>query len=322
MLVFLTSIRHPHNSNDFRRVETLFEMSLRSVCAQIDSEFRVVVVCNEKPTIEFCDSRVIYHVVDFPAPSKERRATIPIDDLVIDKGTKLLSGSLLARQFEPDYLFIFDADDLVSRRITKYVNCRSGKAGWYIDSGYALNLASGRVQRKHGLVRYCGTSLVFNASKLLKLIQVDKRITESSSQPDILKNIAPRVIRYIFGNHRYAVSTLAEQGLQLRPFPFRAVTWVQENGENQTITLGTRTGLPATKAFRAEFSIENFSFSSAPPGPVDYFSEFIDCFRSRVGTMPFRFFGFPSAPSDENGVLQPSIQRPKSPSKQAVGHAE
>src|SRR5947209_1184565 len=117
MITFLTSIRHPLNSNHYADVENLFEFSLRSVCSQTDEDFNVVVVCNIEPRISFKDPRVIYHLVSFPPPSDLKQASTGMNVLCRDKGTKLMAGMLLARQFNPDYFFIFDADDLVSSRI-------------------------------------------------------------------------------------------------------------------------------------------------------------------------------------------------------------
>ena len=182
MLVFITTIRHPHNSNDFGKVESLFEMSLRSVCSQTDAKFRVIVVTNVKPRIGYDDPRVIYHLVDFPPPSTDRCATTSLFACVRDKGSKLLSGMLLARRFRPDYFAFFDADDLVSRRLAAFVNTTQSAAGWYVDAGYVVNYRSWRVQRKSGLVRYCGTSLIPKAAELLRLADVDAGLSEFSTQ--------------------------------------------------------------------------------------------------------------------------------------------
>jgi hypothetical protein len=92
----------------------------------------VVVVCNVRPRIAYDDPRVVYHVVDFPPPSADRKAEIGIEAFLRDKGTKLLAGMLRAKSLASSYFMIFDADDLVSQRLAGFVNARPGTPGWYI----------------------------------------------------------------------------------------------------------------------------------------------------------------------------------------------
>src|SRR5438046_2089763 len=99
MLAFVTAIRHPNNTNNIQRVEELFEVTLQSMCSQLDAAFRVIVVCNELPKIRFSDPRVHYHKVTFPAPCAPGMPVSDIEVAIRDKGTRILSGILLARQF-------------------------------------------------------------------------------------------------------------------------------------------------------------------------------------------------------------------------------
>ncbi len=68
MIVFLTTVRHPVNSNNFEKVELLLNLTARSVLNQTDPDFRFVIVCNEIPDISVEDPRIVYHVVDSPPP--------------------------------------------------------------------------------------------------------------------------------------------------------------------------------------------------------------------------------------------------------------
>lgn len=68
MLVFVIPIKSPKVATSWSGVCQLFERTLRSVCNQTSSDFRVVVVCNEIPQIEFNHSSVEYLKVDFPVP--------------------------------------------------------------------------------------------------------------------------------------------------------------------------------------------------------------------------------------------------------------
>jgi hypothetical protein len=284
MLVFLTSIRHPHNSNDFAKVEALFESSLRSVCSQTHGQFRVVVVCNSRPRIDFQDPRVVYHLVDFPPPSTERCATNSLDTLHRDKGTKLLSGMLHARRFSPEYFFIFDADDLVSRRLAEFARHRPGRPGWYVDAGFALDYATGRIQRKNGLVRYCGTSLMPNARELLRLARLDASLDERSTQAEMMAHTAPKFIDHVIGDHTCLVPLFARHNLRMRPLPFRGSVWVQQTGENNSGIKGVG-GVPATSTFCEEFGVDRRSLPTASGSIADHLGEAFCAMLSKAGSV-------------------------------------
>lgn len=293
MIVFLTSVRHPQNSNDFRKVEALLEMSLRSVCAQTDGNFRVVVVCNAVPQIGFKDERIVYHVVDFPPPSLEKKIKLRV--VYKDKGTKMLSGMLLARQFNPDYFAIFDADDFVSRRVAEFANARPGQAGWYVDAGYLLNHATWRVQRKYGLVRYCGTTLIPSAAHLLRLSGAEGVIDERSSQEEINAKIPMHFTDFIMGTHEHMVHFFFEHQLRLRPLPFRGCVWVQQTGENVYGDRGT-SGLPVTQKFCDEFGLTMPAGHDQRATLKDRAKELWACMLSKMGTMRSRMKGFRQEP--------------------------
>jgi hypothetical protein len=283
MLVFITSIRHPDSSSDHRRVERLFETALRSVCAQEDGDFRVVVVCNARPRIDYDDARVDYHVVDFPVPAAGRQAT-GRDAKAMDKGTKLLSGLLFARRFRPDHVALVDADDLVSRRIAGWVNEHPHAAGWYADAGYTLNHATRRVQRRHSMVRYCGTALIVDAAALVGLSQAETRgFDETSRQDELVAKVPPSFLRHVLCDHPYTLQYLRNHDLALRPLPFRAIAWVQETGENYSRPRGTASGVPLSPAFCSEFGVRDSPAETGRTTVTARLREALVCARSRVG---------------------------------------
>jgi hypothetical protein len=285
MLVFLTSIRHPDSSTSYGKVEQLFEMALRSLCAQDDGDFRVVVVCNTRPAIGYADPRVSYHVVDFPRPSDGPWAT-GRDAKAIDKGTKLLSGMLFARTFAPDHIALVDADDLVSRRIAGFVNGRPEAAGWYVDAGYTFNYVTGRLQRRHSLVRYCGTGVIVSAPALYELSHaVDRGLDESSSQEELWRDASSSFVEHVLCDHRFTVAYLAGHGFDLEPLPFRAVAWVQETGENYSRPKGTVTGVAVPPSFRREFAMGDVPVGTSDTTIVDRLREVMVSAQSRMGSI-------------------------------------
>ena len=280
MLVFLTTVRHPANSNDFGRVLRLLEGTLASVCNQKDEGFEVIVVCNERPSIAFDHPKVHYHIVDFPPPSALRRADTGMDALKRDKGTKLMAGVLAARGYEPDYFFIFDADDLVSDRLSAFANSNPGLPGWYVDAGYSLDFRTGRVQRRHGMVRYCGTTLMPNAAELLRLSRAPAELSEFASQQELLDATSFRFIDDVLGNHVHMVPYFQAHGLKMAAIPFHASVWVLNTGENHTGT-NAEGGLPPTESFCREFGLP--PRETADAAAIDWLRESFVCMRSAIG---------------------------------------
>jgi hypothetical protein len=305
MLVFLTSIRHPHNSNDYRQVERLFDQALRSVCAQTDPNFRVVVVCNAIPRVEYQDPRVFYHVVDYPPPSKFAGSSTGMPALSRDKGTKLLAGMLFARRFRPSYFAIFDADDLLSNRIAAFVNARPDTGGWYVDAGYAIDCGTWRVQRKHGLVRYCGTSLIPNAAALLRVSGVGDGLRENARPEDLLRLASPSFIDHIIGNHPFMVKFMSDRGVRMRALPFRAVAWVIGTGQNHTMTGALAGGVPMGKRFAAEFTVTEPAAAHGSPSLPERVAESMRALLSALGSKRDDVLGRPAIPAELRGPAGP-----------------
>lgn len=283
MVVFLTSLRHPLNSNNYTRVEQLFETSLCSVCNQTSDEFRVVAVCNQLPQIHFKDERVIYHIVDFPPPSQQSTAHIPGGARGIDKGSKLLSGALLARHFDPDYLFIFDADDLIHTGVVQYLEESPKAHGWYVDAGYTFDAATKRIQRTHGMVRYCGTTLAPNLDIILRLSGQAGALDERASRDELLRCAPPGMIQHIWGHHSYLPGFFGEHGYRMQRFTFRAAAWVLGTGENRSGTLPRR-GVPVTPQFCREFGISPPDDGFTDADWLDRTGEWFSCLKSYIGS--------------------------------------
>ena len=230
MIVFITSIRHPQNSSDYKKVEELLERTLRSVCNQNNHDYRVVVVCNRIPCFPV-PQNVCYVKVDFPPPSKSKVAKTSIPAVLKDKGTKCYIGLLKALEFNPDYIMFFDADDFIHQRIADYANSNRGENGWYINKGYVYRDGGLLLSNVKNFNRFCGTSNIINP----RLFKLNLGLTVSSSQTEILNTVDNEFLFRIFGDHQAAEYWFDEKyHSPLKPFPFYAGIWVAETGENHS----------------------------------------------------------------------------------------
>ena len=66
MLVFIIPLKSRQVAKSWNLVSQQLERTVKSACNQTDSDFKVIVVCNEKPDISFHHPHLEYLEVDFP----------------------------------------------------------------------------------------------------------------------------------------------------------------------------------------------------------------------------------------------------------------
>jgi glycosyltransferase involved in cell wall biosynthesis len=298
MVIFITTLGHPQCYDNFKKVETLFEITLRSVFAQTDPRFKFVVVCNQIPDIKFNDPRLIYHVVDFP-PSSVGPTTIEryLSDesrrrlFLRDKGTKKMSGFLFAQQFAPDYIFYIDADDWVNTKVVEYLHREPSYPVWHVDGGYFVNYRTRRIKRKYGMTRYCGGTFVYTPAFLMGVANIKCDVDSHTGQDRLVSATSERFIYDILGDHPINYRYFAEMGSYPKPIPIRAIAYVLGTGENVSGVPGGQYGLPMNKRFCSEFGLSE-SFNSDEKATLTLLvHEFLGCFRSRVGWLTNRVTG-------------------------------
>jgi len=251
MLCFLIALKSQSVSKDWARVSSLFENTLKSAYNQIDPDFRIVVVCHEVPQLsKQYDERVEIITVDFPPPVK-----VVTELTMQDKWKKLAVGMIRVGQLQPDFVMIMDADDLVSNRLSKFVNNNKSSNGWAFRQGYTYRYGSRWIYRNDKFS--CGSDAIVNS----RLVNFPKDYSAESINHCIL-------LRW---GHTIISEKLAEQGTPLQPLPFFGAVQVINHGENDSHTpsqekfvslryfLGKvrRTRILSQK-IRSEFSMSNF----------------------------------------------------------------
>jgi hypothetical protein len=215
MLVFVIPLKSPQVSQSWERVCKLLERTVRSVCNQTSSEFRVIVVCHEKPIIEFNHPHLTYLKVDFPLP-KEKNSIARGDT---DKGRKILAGLIQAQQFSPSHTMAVDADDCVSKYLAEFVYKHPESNGWFINRGYKYQEDRKilYIKRWH-FYRMCGSCniLRYDLNELPK-------IPEYNRGYGYYKN-------YIL--HAKIKEFLTKKGTPIMPLPFAGAVYIIGNGDN------------------------------------------------------------------------------------------
>lgn len=234
MLTYLTSIRHPRNSNDYARVWRLFDDTCRSVLSARDAEVQVVVVANTVPDAHrarWAGQPVRFLEVDFPPPSPRRVAATGLEAARLDKGSKYVAGLLHLREAATTgHVTLLDADDFVHRDLAALVAAGAGGDAWMLHRGWWLK--EGRVAPLDGFDRRCGTSSVVPFP--VYDAHVPRRLGAGCSQDEIFRHVDQRVVRFVLGSHAFMAQWLEEKRVPVREVPVRAAMRTLATGENHS----------------------------------------------------------------------------------------
>ncbi|MCL1473010.1 glycosyltransferase family A protein [Argonema antarcticum] len=212
MLVFVIPLKSPKVSKSWELVSKLLERTLKSVCNQTSSDFRVIVVCHQKPQIEFNHPHITYIEVDFPIPGQDYQSKS------LDKGRKILHGLFYAREFNPSHTMVVDADDCVSKHLAKFVTQNPQSNGWFFNPGYVYQTGKKLIYfRKKAFNKLCGTSNIIRYD-LHKL-------------PDDINQDYPELNKY-YDNHSHVEDQMVKRGNPLEPLPFIGAIYIIGNQEN------------------------------------------------------------------------------------------
>ena len=210
MLVFIIPVKRKQAATSWSELCKLFERSLRSICNQTSSDFKVLVVCNERPEIEFEHPQVQYLEVDFPVPAPNYNAKVD------DRAKRVVAGLLAAKDLQPSHVMSVDADDCISSQIAEFVNQHPLDNGWYVNSGYEYEEGSNKINvRRKDFHKICGTCNIINY-RLFNLPEKMLPYDELTGYDRFL------------GGHPLAKGDLAERGTPIAPLPFPAVVFVRD----------------------------------------------------------------------------------------------
>lgn len=249
MLAFVTSLRHPHNSDDYGLVEELLADTLGSVAAQTVDDFVVIVVGNQRPRFPL-PPRVEFVQVDFPPPSAHHGPRTPLPGFVRDKGTKIGVGLAAARAHAPDRVMIFDADDFVHRDLARFAAHNPGPGAWVVENGYMLSRARNAYRRQPAFNRTCGTCHIVD----WEVYAVPESLGVEATQDEVEAAFGERLPR-ILGAHREAVEWFSAHDVTVAALPFPGAIYHVDTGENHSGKQMRGLARPVGHALRTTFGL-------------------------------------------------------------------
>ena len=212
MLIFLIALQSPAASKNWAHVSRLCERTLRSACQQTNDQFRVVLVCNERPASDFTHPALTVIEEDFPPPRDQSAR-------MADKWLKLKRGLLAVPADGPAHVMIADADDCVHRGLAALVAGEPRSPGWNFETGYMHDAGSRWLYRLRDFDRYCGTSAIVR----LEPGDFPRGMETRSDDCFILAH-----------GHGVIGDFLRARGTPLRPLPFIGAIYNAATGENDS----------------------------------------------------------------------------------------
>lgn len=216
MLVFVVPLKSQEKSTSWENVCQLFERTARSICNQTCSDFQVIVVCNQRPQINFSHSHIHYLEVDFPYPSNQPTYVTRADT---DKGRKILYGLMAAKEFSPSHIMTVDADDCVSKNLAQFVQKKLSANGWYINQGYKyLNNDS---------VIYLKPWNFYRSSGSCNLLRYD--LIDLPENPEYNRGYG---YYKFYIDHQKVKDVMAQRKHPIKPLPFPGAVYIIGTNEN------------------------------------------------------------------------------------------
>ena len=216
-LAFLIAIKSPAVATSWPEYARYVERTLRSVCRQTSGDFRVVVICNRMPDINFTSDRLTVIAADFPSPGDDYSAKVD------DKKKKIVTGLISLAGRPPRHVMVVDSDDCISRDLVRHVAAQPDVPGWYIDQGYEYPEGSRFIRwRDQGFFKICGSSVIarYDLVRFQPLLAPDEPLGDND--------------RFLTG-HPHAEADFAARGAPLRPLPFPGAVYIRDDvGESIT----------------------------------------------------------------------------------------
>lgn len=231
------------------RIEALLDLTLTSVLAQTDQDFRIIIAGHDRPQALPDDARIAFVKADWPAEA------IRADNR--DRGRKTHAINRMVREGGGGLLMFLDADDWVDVRLVEAARSMIGPdhIGGLIDTGFAADFQTLRAAPLPDPCVFAGAfHRVCGSSAVLQLRPGD---------PDPFRGDPYRALH----EHHRLVETAAAHGAELVRLPVSG-SYVINTSDNHSEIHGpytawrrafteavNRVGFPIDAAFATRFGL-------------------------------------------------------------------
>jgi hypothetical protein len=212
MLNFVIPLKSRAVSVNWELAQHLCERTVRSILRQTSDQFRLFLVCTDRPDIDLSHPAISVIQDDFPIPDEKPQSRMH------DKGLKGRRGLVEVGRFGDGHVMMVDADDCINRKVVEWVVSHDPEQSWVIERGYCYSEGHRLVRLIPRFDQLCGTSII-------------ARLQTRDFPIDML---APRgsYFDYLIDGHPNAAEYLRNHGRPVSKLPFPGAVYVKDTGEN------------------------------------------------------------------------------------------
>ncbi len=169
MIGFVVPVKPKSVSKNWDYDNLLLSRTVKSICAQKDQKFKLIIVYNDLPEINYKHENIFFEKFPFNSVSADsiedldyvlKYYKLEYAEKMLDKGKKIHYGCKKAIDLGCDYLMGVDSDDLVSNKLAKYVNenLSNSPPGWRIKKGFIYEENSCILIKKYDIQNINGST--------------------------------------------------------------------------------------------------------------------------------------------------------------------
>ncbi len=229
-VAFVISMRSKRASRDWESACDCLSKTLRTVFAQSDQNYRLLVAGHEKPDIpELESNKVTWVSVSYTPPSNPRGFTA-------DKNAKRRElGFLLGKKGFEGFVMPLDADDWIHRRLVEFIRRSGEKSPTFFDAGFLCNLEERELRVRTGadgkrpFFKGCGSGSFFYFKH-----------SDFPRSPTIRASKKVKFF-YAVSSHVGVLEKLLQDEVRIRRVRMPMVTWVLGHVNNNSSMKGRNT---------------------------------------------------------------------------------
>ena len=236
-LTFIIPVISKEITDRWEVVYANLKKTLASVENQTNSNWRVLIVSQTKPDVEYIKDKIIYVPAGFK-PARKCPANIKLSAREIalyrrvndlDRMRKLRVAAAALHKYRTDFVMILEADDFVSNRLCEFVAADKEANGWSIEQGYTWNGKSNYVHRTNRLTAVCGSSSIVKV--FYELLPKEMSIDVDPTTLNLFSSGCP----FLDHVHSELRESMAQAGQPMQTLPFRGAIYHKGHGLNLSV---------------------------------------------------------------------------------------
>ncbi|MEN8803110.1 MAG: hypothetical protein ABF297_14155 [Thiogranum sp.] len=233
-LTFIIPVISKEITDRWDLVYANLKKTLASVENQTNPNWRVLIVSQTKPDVEYIEDKIIYVPADFkPARKCPTELKLSVNETAIcrrvndlDRMRKNRVAAATLHKYWTDFVMILEADDFVSNRLCEFVAANKEANGWSIEHGYTWNGKCNYMHRTNRLTAISGSSSIVKV--FYELLPKEMPIDVDPTTLNLVSSGCP-----ILDNvHTYMRESMEQAGLPLQTLPFRGAVYHRGHGFN------------------------------------------------------------------------------------------